>query len=88
MTKPDLEPDLEIDARGLRCPLPVIRMESALRKMAPGQKLKICADDPIAALDLPHFAQQAGHEIERMMVDMSRSDGNTCVFMVTRGEKP
>ncbi|MEZ5892734.1 MAG: sulfurtransferase TusA family protein [Parvularculaceae bacterium] len=71
-----------LDARGLRCPLPVIRMEAALRRLAPGGKLRIAADDPIAAVDIPHFAHEGGHRCERLP-----SDEDVCVFMVTRGEK-
>lgn len=82
------KPDLEIDARGLRCPLPVIRMEAALRKMRPGENLRICADDPVATLDLPHFAQQAGHHIVRMSAEEAEVEGDICVFLVTRSEKP
>jgi len=72
-----------IDARGLRCPLPVLKMEAALRRLAPGAAVEIVADDPVAAVDIPHFAAAGGHACERL-------DGaaGVCVFRVTRGEKP
>jgi tRNA 2-thiouridine synthesizing protein A len=72
-----------LDARGLRCPLPVIRMEAALRRLAPGARLRVIADDPVAAVDIPHFAAEAGHDCERLAADPS-----ICVFLVTRAEKP
>lgn len=81
-------PEQEIDARGLRCPLPVIRMEAALRRMAPGAGLTIIADDPVAVLDLPHFAREGGHKIERLDQLEGEIGGDICVFMVTRGENP
>lgn len=77
------EPAPEIDARGLRCPLPVLKMEAALRRLPAGGRIRIVADDPIAAVDIPHFAQLGGHGCERL------SGGpELCVFLVTRGEKP
>ncbi len=72
-----------LDARGLRCPLPVIRMEAVLRRLAPGARLRVIADDPVAAVDIPHFAAEAGHGCERLATDLS-----ICVFLVTRAEKP
>lgn len=72
-----------LDARGLRCPLPVIRMEAALRRLAAGGRLKIMADDPIAAVDIPHFAREAGWRCDR-----APGPEGVCVFLVTRDEKP
>jgi tRNA 2-thiouridine synthesizing protein A len=72
-----------LDTRGLRCPLPVVRMEAALRRLPPGKGLKILADDPIAAVDIPHFAREGGYRCERL----EGKDG-VCVFLVTPGEKP
>jgi len=80
--------DLEIDARGLRCPLPVVKMEAALRRLSPGQKLKITADDPIAAVDLPHFANEGHHQILRLPLEEAKLGGSVCVFIVTRAENP
>lgn len=72
-----------LDTRGLRCPLPVIRMEAALRRLGPGKTLKILSDDPVAVIDIPHFAREGGHAC----VEGPGGDG-VCVFLVTRGEKP
>lgn len=72
-----------IDARGLRCPLPVIKMEARLRAAAPGAAFRIIADDPIAAVDIPHFAREGGHACERLP-----DEGGACVFQVTRRENP
>ncbi|TCO70604.1 sulfurtransferase TusA family protein [Rhodovulum euryhalinum] len=54
---------VEIDTRGLRCPLPVLRARKALDGLASGDVLRLWADDPIAVIDIPHFCQEAGHEV-------------------------
>ncbi|MEM6414644.1 MAG: sulfurtransferase TusA family protein [Pseudomonadota bacterium] len=72
----------DLDATGLRCPLPVIRMETALRSMNSGDNLEITADDPIARLDIPHFCREAGHGC--MLIFADEETGN-CVFLVTKG---
>ncbi len=83
MTAP---PDAVLDATGYRCPMPVVLMEKALRAMAPGGRLKVIADDPVAAVDIPLFARQGGHGAERLKGEEGR-DG-LCVFLVTRGGNP
>ena len=54
--------DREVDARGLKCPLPVLRAAKALREMRPGDVLRVLADDPMALIDLPHHCVEAGHD--------------------------
>jgi len=46
--------------------MPVIGMEAALRRLAPGGRLKVIADDPLAAIDIPYFCREAGHRVERL----------------------
>ncbi|MES2667115.1 MAG: sulfurtransferase TusA family protein [Pseudomonadota bacterium] len=53
--------DVEIDAAGLLCPLPVLRARKRLLAMQPGQVLRLMATDPAAVVDVPHFCAQAGH---------------------------
>ena len=55
--------DETIDALGLLCPLPVLRARKRLAAMATGQVLHIAADDPMAAIDMPHFCKEAGHTL-------------------------
>ena len=55
-TKPDL-----VDARGLKCPLPVLRMEKRLASLGPGARLDVLATDPMAKVDIPLHCQQNGH---------------------------
>ncbi|MEM0930472.1 MAG: sulfurtransferase TusA family protein [Pseudomonadota bacterium] len=49
-----------VDLTGLRCPIPVIRLEAHMRKLAPGEAIDVFADDPLAKIDLPHAAQTQG----------------------------
>lgn len=58
-----MEPDLEIDARGLLCPLPVLKARKALLGLPPGAVLRIWTTDPVAWIDLPHFCAEAGHTL-------------------------
>ena len=51
----DLPSVIVIDARGLRCPLPVLRLAAAARDAAPGTRFDLLADDPAAATDVPAF---------------------------------
>ncbi|WP_051294432.1 sulfurtransferase TusA family protein [Gemmobacter nectariphilus] len=55
--------DREVDARGLLCPLPVLRARKVMLGMMPGQVLCLRATDPAAVIDVPHFARENGHEI-------------------------
>ncbi|KPQ04751.1 MAG: tRNA 2-thiouridine synthesizing protein TusA [Rhodobacteraceae bacterium HLUCCA12] len=55
--------DQEIDARGLLCPLPVLKARKRLMGMQPGQVLRLLATDPAAAVDVPHFCAESGHAL-------------------------
>jgi len=56
------EPDSAlIDARGEKCPLPVLRMEKRLAQLAPGATLTVLATDPMAKVDIPLYCRQHAH---------------------------
>ncbi len=55
--------DRELDARGLSCPLPILRAKKALSEMASGQTLRITATDPGSAGDFLSFAKQTGNAL-------------------------
>jgi tRNA 2-thiouridine synthesizing protein A len=55
--------DRELDARGLNCPLPILRAKKALTDMQSGQVLKIVATDPGSVKDFQAFAKQTGNEL-------------------------
>ena len=55
--------DAELDAKGLLCPLPVLKARKRLQALISGQVLRMEADDPAAILDVPHFFAEAVHEL-------------------------
>ena len=55
--------DQELDARGLNCPLPILRAKKTLNAMTGGQILKIMATDPGSVKDFEAFAKQTGNEL-------------------------
>ena len=55
--------DKELDARGLNCPLPILRAKKALNDMQSGQILKIVATDPGSVKDFQAFAKQTGNDL-------------------------
>ena len=59
----DDAPALTVDARGHRCPVPTLRLRKALEGVEPGQRVRLLADDPMAKVDVPHFAAEAGHRV-------------------------
>jgi tRNA 2-thiouridine synthesizing protein A len=52
-----------LDLRGLKCPLPALFARRALARLAPGEALEVIADDPLAAVDIPHMCHQESHAV-------------------------
>ncbi len=61
-----------VDARGLQCPGPIIRLSQQIEKLQPGDELEIVASDPGFAADLPAWCKRTGHE----MLSLGRRDGD------------
>jgi len=61
-----------IDARGLLCPLPVLKLRKRLKPVAAGACVDLLADDPAAVIDVPHFCTESGHRL----VSMTDADGH------------
>lgn len=51
-----------LDARGLKCPLPVLKMEKRLAQLPTGARLVVLATDPMAKVDVPLHCRQNGHD--------------------------
>ncbi len=58
-----MDVDKEVDARGLNCPLPILRAKKALAELQPGQLLRVVATDPGSVKDFQAFAKQTGNEL-------------------------
>ena len=69
--------DKELDARGLNCPLPILRAKKALTDMTSGQVLKIVATDPGSVKDFQAFSKQTGNEL----VSHNEADKEYTFFM-------
>lgn len=55
--------EILVDARGHRCPVPTLRLRRALEAAGPGARVRLLADDPLARIDVPHFAAQQGAQV-------------------------
>lgn len=75
--------DLEVDASGLNCPLPLLRLKKGLMDVSIGEVIKIIATDPAAHLDIGVYTEQTGHTI----VECLQEEGKQ-VFYVKKGVKP
>lgn len=67
-----------LDCRGLKCPLPVLKMEKRLAAMASGEPLTLLATDPVARIDIPLYCHQNGHAC-----DLSQ-DGDALRFEIVK----
>lgn len=66
--------EILVDARGHRCPVPTLRLRRALEAAPGGAKVRLLADDPMARIDVPHFAAQGGFEVvEQSEIDRGLS---------------
>jgi tRNA 2-thiouridine synthesizing protein A len=58
-----MEFNKELDARGLNCPLPILRCKKGLAELNGGEVLKVLATDPGSVKDFQAFCKQTGHEL-------------------------
>ncbi|MFN4131116.1 MAG: sulfurtransferase TusA family protein [Paracoccaceae bacterium] len=72
--------DVEVDAAGLLCPLPVLKARKRLLAMQPGQVLRVVATDPAAVVDIPHYCSQSGDTLLSAV-----TDGALRVFLIRKG---
>ena len=71
---------LEYDARGLKCPLPVLKAHKILTGLPPGGRLRLIADDQAALVDVPFYCREQNHRL----LD-TRSDINGVLsFLIAR----
>ena len=70
---------LTINAEGLLCPLPVLKLRKALKKCKDGDIVKLIASDPAASIDVPHFCIESGNKfiddkVEKNFLDATLGD--------------
>lgn len=75
--------DQSLDAKGLNCPLPVLKAKLALNKMNPGEILQVEATDPHSTIDFEAYCARTGHEIIH-----SHTGAGVIVFYIRRAENP
>ena len=61
----------ELDAKGLTCPMPLLKAKQALNRLAKGQYLRVLATDPGSVRDFQVFAKQSGHELVEFQQDQA-----------------
>ncbi|MEN2979474.1 sulfurtransferase TusA family protein [Tistrella bauzanensis] len=69
-----------IDAEGLVCPWPVLRLKKALNALEVGAVVEIVATDPASYIDIPGFCDTGGHDLL-----LQRRDGNRFIYRVRKG---
>ena len=74
-----IEFTLEVDASGLNCPLPLLRLKKALMEVQSGDVIKIIATDPAAHLDIGVYVDQTGNQL----IEFTR-EVNVQVFFVRK----
>jgi tRNA 2-thiouridine synthesizing protein A len=67
-----IEFNLEVDASGLNCPLPLLRLKKALMELSSGDIVKVIATDPAAHLDFGVYSDQTGHQIIQLIIESNR----------------
>ena len=84
MTQPaapiPVSPDATLDAKGLKCPLPVLKARKAMKEMKPGAVLRVYATDPGAVKDFEHFCKTTGAHL----LDCREEAGGVLVFMLKK----
>lgn len=67
-----IEFNTEVDAAGLHCPLPLLRLKKALKDMRSGEVVRVIATDPAAHLDFGVYSEQTGNKIIEYMCEDNR----------------
>ena len=68
-----------LDARGLNCPLPILKTKKAIKEVPVGETLKVLATDPGSVKDMDAFCRTTGNDLVE-----SGQDGNTYTFLIRR----
>ena len=69
-----------VDARGHHCPVPTLKLRKAHEAAAPGAELVLLATDPMARIDVPHFARQIGASV----LEIADQEGGVIRFRIRK----
>ena len=72
---------IELDATGLLCPLPVLKLQKMIKSIKEKERIKLITDDPAAVVDVPHFCNEQGHHL----IEISDQNGYD-LFVIERGK--
>ena len=70
---------ITLDLKGLKCPLPALRVRKALAKAEKGTRLYVTVTDPMAVIDIPHALNETGDRL----IEETRND-NMIAFLIEK----
>ena len=73
-------PNATLDAKGLSCPLPVVKARLEIDKLASGELLQVVATDPGSVADFENWTKMSGHELLE-----SQADGGVYTYLIKKG---
>lgn len=79
MTQTQFEVAMTVDARGLLCPMPVVKTAKAMKELAPGQVLQVIATDRGSLADIPAWAESTGNQLLEQ-----HEEGDALVFLLRK----
>lgn len=74
-----MQKDATLDAQGLMCPMPIVKLAKKIKELQVGQVLELIADDPGAKEDVPAWCQRTGNEIVE-----TKQEGKVIYFYIRR----
>ncbi|MBV9752619.1 MAG: sulfurtransferase TusA family protein [Hyphomicrobiales bacterium] len=69
----------QLDLKGLKCPLPALRVRKALKTMAPGEQITAACTDPLARIDIPNLLNETRDRLESI-----EEDGDVLLFRIRK----
>jgi TusA-related sulfurtransferase len=82
MSQTEIQTTAELDARGLLCPMPIVKTAKAMKELEPGQVLRLIATDRGSLADVPAWAGSTGNEL----LEQTEEDGAFVFFLRKGGE--
>ncbi len=74
--------DVELDARGLRCPMPLLKVSKAIKDMTPGQIIKVTCTDPGSMSDFKGWTSKTGNPLIE-----AKEEGGLYTYVIRKGQQ-